>query len=148
MLSSRLSSLTLLLLLTSLPGCGGQSASPTQFSSAEAAYENARVSFEKQDYATAENAVKTALESGTLPPDLVESSLLLRARSLTQLGKLPEAEAELQQLQNTAANLDQVWLAVAELKMKQNIPMAAREAVQQARKINPRIAIPPGLPKP
>jgi tetratricopeptide (TPR) repeat protein len=138
----------ILLLLISLPGCGSQSAAPGQFSSAEAAFEKARVAFDQQDYGGAENAVNTALESGTLPPDLVESSLLLRARSLTQLGKLPEAEAELQQLQNNAANLDQVWLAVAELKMKQNIPMAARDAVQQARKINPRVTIPPGLPKP
>ena len=138
----------LLALVTMLPsGCSSPAASSSQFSSAEAAFEAARVAFEKQDYTTAEASIKTALEAGTLQPDLVESALLLRARSYIQLGKLPEAESELQQLQANAANLDQVWLAIAELKLKQNNPTSARDAVREARKANPRIPIPPNLPQ-
>ena len=135
----------LLSLLSMSSGCSGSAAAPSQFSSAEAAYETARQAFEKQDYAAAEAAVKTSLESGTLQPDLVESALLLRARSYIQLGKLQEADTELQQLQANAASLDQVWLAIAELKLKQNNPNSAREAVRDALKANPRLPIPPHL---
>jgi uncharacterized protein HemY len=101
--------------------------------------------FQNGDFTTAESQLQAAISSGSLQPDLAEAALRLRARSHTALGKTAEAEADLAELKQGAAEMDQYWLAVAELELKKGNNPAAKEAVKQARSVNSRLQLPKEL---
>ena len=109
------------------------------------AYESGLKCFEQSDFSGAETQLVTAVASGTLQPDLTEAALRTLARARIAQGKLPEAEETLKQLQAGAMEQDQFLLVTAELELKKNNRDAAKRAVQQARAINSKLAIPASL---
>ena len=108
-------------------------------------YDAGLQAFQNGDFTTAESQLQAAISSGSLQPDLAEAALRLRARSRTALGKTAEAEADLAELKQGAAEMDQYWLAMAELELKKGNSTAAKEAVRQARGVNSRLQLPKEL---
>lgn len=142
-------SLLILSLISGLPlsvaGCSGGSASQDDVASTESAYESGLKCFEQGDFSGAETQLTTAVASGTLQPDLTESALRTLARARIAQGKLTEAEETLKQLQAGAMEQDQFLLVTAELELKKGNRDAAKRAVQQARAVNSKLAIPASL---
>lgn len=131
--------------LLSTQGCGGGAPSASSIAETEGSYEAGLQAFQNGDFTTAESQLQAAIASGSLQPDLAEAALRLRARSRTALGKTAEAEADLAELKQGAAEMDQYWLAVAELELKKGNNTAAKEAVKQARSVNSRLQLPKEL---
>lgn len=131
--------------LLAVPGCSGGAPSASSIAETEGSYEAGLEAFQKGDFTAAETQLQAAISSGSLQPDLAEAALRLRARSRTALGKTAEAEADLAELKQGAAEMDQYWLAVAELELKKGNTTAAKDAVKQARGINARLQLPKEL---
>lgn len=142
---SRILLLIICLLLPTLPGCGDSGAAPDRIASAETGFDAGQQAFQNGDFAAAESQLTAAISAGVLQPDLLENALLLLARSRIAQGKLAEAEADLKQLEQGVMALDQYWLANAELSLKKNDAAAARKAVQESRKANPKVELPATL---
>ena len=140
-----LRSLVPLWLLCCLAGCGNGPASESTVSQTEAGYETGLKAFEEGDFNSAESTLAAAISNGTLQPDLTESAIRTLARARVALGKLPEAEADLKQLQAGAMEMDQFWVAMAELELKKGNNAEAKKAIQQARTTNPRLVLPKPL---
>jgi len=140
--------LALLLLgigLMPLLGCGEGAASASSVAETEGSYEAGLQAFQTGDFATAETQLTAAVSAGALQPDLAEAALRLRARTRTALGKIAEAEADLTELKSGAAEMDQYWLACAELELKKGNTAAAKDAVKQARSANSKVTLPKEL---
>ncbi len=140
-----LRSLVPLWLLCCFAGCGNGPASESTVSQTEAGYETGLKAFEEGDFNSAESTLAAAISNGTLQPDLTESAIRTLARARVALGKLPEAEADLKQLQAGAMEMDQFWVAMAELELKKGNNAEAKKAIQQARTTNPRLVLPKPL---
>lgn len=138
-------SLLLATVLLPLLGCGAGAASASSVAETEGSYEAGLQAFQTGDFATAETQLTAAVSSGSLQPDLAEAALRLRARTRTALGKTAEAEADLAELKSGAAEMDQYWLACAELELKKGNTAAAKDAVKQARSVNAKVALPKEL---
>ncbi|MFM8724609.1 MAG: hypothetical protein ACKON9_05720 [Planctomycetaceae bacterium] len=138
-------SLLLAIVLLPLLGCGAGAASASSVAETEGSFEAGLQAFQTGDFATAETQLTAAVSSGSLQPDLAEAALRLRARTRTALGKTAEAEADLAELKSGAAEMDQYWLACAELELKKGNTAAAKDAVKQARSVNPKVALPKEL---
>lgn len=138
-------SLLLAIVLLPLLGCGAGAASASSVAETEGSYEAGLQAFQTGDFAAAETQLTAAVSSGSLQPDLAEAALRLRARTRTALGKTAEAEADLAELKSGAAEMDQYWLACAELELKKGNTAAAKDAVKQARSANSKVALPKGL---
>ena len=68
---------------------------------------------------------------------------LTRAR--IQLGQFEQAEKDLIQLEQGAAEIDLVWITRAELAIKKGDKTAAKSAFDEARKLNKKVSAPKGL---
>lgn len=126
-------------------GCGSNAASEAQIAGSEGAYGRGTAAFEQKDYVTAEENLALAVQSGGLQPDLTEMAQRTRARCLIELDRIDEAELVLAELEQGAAELDQVWLIRAELALKQGDRDAAKSAMEEARKLNSKVKPPAGL---
>jgi len=126
-------------------GCGQGAASASSVAETEGSYETGLQAFQAGDFAAAESQLTAAITSGSLQPDLAEAALRLRARARTALGKTAEAEADLTELKQGAAEMDQYWLACAELELKKGNTAAAKDAVKQARSANSKVSLPKEL---
>lgn len=131
--------------LLTTAGCNGGAPSASSIAETEGSYEAGLQAFQSGDFTTAETQLQAAIASGSLQPDLAEAALRLRARSRTALGKTAEAEADLAELKQGAAEMDQYWLATAELELKKGNTAAAKDAVKQARALNARLQLPKEL---
>lgn len=142
--SHLLPSLTCLLVL-SLCGCGDSGAAPEKVTSSESSFDAGEQAFRSGDFAAAEAQLSAAVTAGALQADLLETALLLLARSRIAQGKLAEAEADLKQLEAGATAVDQYWLATAELLLKKNDTAGAKKAIAEARKANSKVDLPAPL---
>lgn len=106
------------------------------------AYENAVESYESKDFDEAEKQLTIALTETTLHIDQLETAFLMRARVRIELDRLDEAAEDLDLLEQGAANMDDVWIVRGELYQKQGDADAAKLAFQEAKKINPKAAVP------
>ena len=132
-------------LFLNLAGCGDSGASASSIAATEGSYEAGLAAFQQGDAAAAEAQLTAAITAGSLQPDLAEAALRLRARARTAQGRTAEAEADLQELKAGAAEMDQYWLAVAELELKKGNTAAAKDAVKQARSANSKLQLPKEL---
>jgi hypothetical protein len=124
-----------LFLISILCGCGsGTDGGQIAFS--EAAVENGLKAFEQRDWEKAELELSTAIGNGGLQPDIAETAIRSLAVSRVHLGKLAEAEADLQALEQGAMEMDLFWVANAELALKKGDSAAAKKALTEARKVN------------
>lgn len=131
---SRLLPLLTCFVMLGLCGCGDSGAAPEEVTSSESSFDAGEQAFRSGDFATAEAQLSTAVTAGALQADLLETALLLLARSRIAQGKLAEAEADLKQLALGATAMDQYWLANAELLLKKNDSAAQRKELQRRRK--------------
>lgn len=132
-------------LLLCTAGCGINAASETQIAGSEGALGRGTAAFDQKDYVTAEKELALAIQSGGLQADLAEMAIRTRARSLIELERFDEAELLLAELEQGAAELDQIWVIRCELALKQGNREAAKSALDEAKKLNPKIKPPAGL---
>jgi len=142
---ARLLPLLTCLVALALCGCGDSGAAPEKVTSSESSFDAGEQAFRSGDFATAEAQLSMAVTAGALQADLLETALLLLARSRIAQGKLAEAEADLKQLESGATAMDQYWLATAELLLKKNDSAGAKRAVTEAKKANPKVDLPASL---
>ncbi len=124
-----------------LSGCS-LSSDGDRISSSESTFESGLSAFESGDWEKSEQDLSAAINSGGLHPDLAEAAIRTLAISRIRLGRLDEAEVELQALLQQAADPDLCWLAIAELQLKKGDSVAAKKAVAEARKFNPALKLP------
>ena len=122
-------------------GCGLSSDGRT-ISTSESNVDTGLIAFEAGDWEKSEQDLSAAINNGGLHPDLVETAIRTLAISRIRQGKLDEAEADLQSLLTEAADPDLCWLAMAELQLKKGDSAAAKNAVAEARKMNPGLKLP------
>ncbi len=136
---------TLFLLIPALLcGCVG-SASSSSVASSEGSVTKGVEAAEKADWATAETELSAAISAGSLQPDMAEKALLNLARARIELGKLDDAAKDISQLEQGAAEMDQVWLVKCVLALKKGDAAGAKTAFAEAKKLNPAVKAPPGL---
>ncbi|MBL8817373.1 MAG: hypothetical protein JNL58_15205 [Planctomyces sp.] len=128
-----------------ISGCGSDSASESQIAGGEGALGRGTAAFEQKDFITAEKELSAAVMAGVLQPDLLEIAQRTRARCLIELDRCDEAELLLAELEQGAAELDQVWLVRAEMSLKLGDRSAAQSAYDQAKKLNNKLKPPVGL---
>lgn len=133
-----------MLLVLPIAGCGGSGAPASLVAGSENALAAGAESLQNGDFAAAEKELTAAIERGGLQPDLLEQALLDRARARIGLQDFDGAKSDLDELEKGAAAMDQLWLVRGELLQKQGDEAGAKNAFQQARKINPKVAIPSG----
>lgn len=141
----RLQGLFVVLILT-LAGCG-QGEDSGQVALSEASVDAGLKAFEERRWEEAEQQLSTAIGNGGLFPDLAEAAIRSLAVSRIHLGKLEEAEADLQQLEQGATEMDLFWLARAELALKKGDTAAAKQAIAEARKVNRTVKLSDELQK-
>jgi lipopolysaccharide biosynthesis regulator YciM len=134
-------------LISLQPGCSSGSGSASTVAAGENSLQSGLDAFDKGDYAAAETALNTAISSGSLQADLVETAIRTLAQSRIQLGKTDEAAADLEKLKAGASELDKYWLVVAELEKKKGNAAAVTDAIKQAKAANPKVQVPPSLLK-
>ncbi len=126
-----------------ISGCGGGTAS--SISSSQGSLDAGLKAFQEKDYAAAETHLAAAIANGHLQPDLGENALRSLAVARIRLDKLTAAESDLLSLSMGAADMDLYWVACAELALKKGDQEAAKDAVTQARELNPDVELPPEL---
>ena len=142
--SSRLFPTLWLLMLALLGGCGGGASSSTVASS-EGSVTKGLEAADKEDWAAAETELSAAIANGALQPDMSEKAMLNLAKARIALGKLDDAAKDIAQLEQGAAEMDQVWLVKCALAIKQGDSAKAKSAFAEAKKLNPDVKAPPGL---
>ena len=135
-----------LFLILILTGCGGVN-DGGRISFSEATVENGLKAFEEGAWEKAELELSTAIDSGGLQPDMAEAAIRSLAVSRVHLGKLAEAEADLQKLEQGAMEMDLFWIASAELALKKGDSAAAKKAIAEARKVNRSVKLSEELQK-
>jgi tetratricopeptide (TPR) repeat protein len=128
--------------LSSLPGCSWTNFMARETAEQQSAFDTGVAAIENADYGTAEREFTFAIERSLLLADQQEQGYLLRAKARMELGDFAGAEADLDWLDQRATNLDAVWIARGELLRKKGDDTGAAQAFQEARKINPRVAVP------
>ena len=145
MTTSRLFPALWLLILSFLGGCGGGGASTSNVASSEGSVTKGLEAAEKADWAAAETELSAAIAGGALQPDMAEKAMLNLAKARIELGKLDEAAKDIAQLEQGAAEMDQVWLVKCALAIKQGDSAGAKTAFAEAKKLNSGVKAPPGL---
>jgi hypothetical protein len=135
-----------LVLISIVTGCGSGT-DGGQISFSEATVENGLKAFEQRDWQKAELELSTAIGNGGLQPDIAEAAIRSLAVSRVHLGKLAEAEADLQTLKQGAMEMDLFWLASAELAVKKGDSAAAKKAIAEARELNRSVKLSEELQK-
>lgn len=143
MTSSRLFPTLWLLTLSFVGGCGGSASS--NVSSGEGSVTKGLEAIEKADWAAAETELSAAIADGALQPDMSEKAMLSLAKARIELGKLDDAAKDIAQLEQGAAEMDQVWLVKCALAIKQGDSAKAKSAFAEAKKHNPDVTAPAGL---
>ena len=134
-----------LILMAICAGCGSGGASESSIALSESFFASGKEAFDAGDWTKAEVDLTAAISAGALQPDQTEVALRCLALSRVRLGMLSEAEENLQQLFEGAAELDLYWAARAELETKKGDTSAANQAAAEARKINPKVILPSGV---
>jgi predicted negative regulator of RcsB-dependent stress response len=126
-------------------GCGKTQAPATSIAASEGSVTAGEAALKSGDFKLADKEFSSALNRGSLLPDLVEKAKLGQVRARIGLGDYSGAEAGLKSLETEAAELDQVWVVRGELCLKQGDMPAASVAYQRARELNPDIVLPDAL---
>lgn len=125
-----------------LAGCSAASSNAHALAEQQNAFDAGMTAIKNRDYETAERKFSVAIADSSLSADLQEEAYLQRAHARMELAKFNEATADLDWLNERATNLDAVWIARGQLLRKQGDRAGASKAFDEARKINPKIAIP------
>ena len=125
-------------------GCGGETTRVvTQTSENE--MQLGREAFERKDYEEAAKLFDGALRRGGLNADLGGEALLMRAKACIKLGRLDDAQHDLEDASRGPVPPDEVLSAKGDIALKQGDLDKARSLYVDARKLNPTIALPDKL---
>ena len=142
--AGRLFHMVWLLMFALSGGCGGGAPSSTVASS-EGSVATGLEAADKGEWAAAETELSAAVAAGALQPDMAEKALLTLASARIALGKFDDAAKDIAQLEQGAAEMDQVWLVKCALALKKGDAAGAKTAFSEAKKFNPDVKAPPGL---
>lgn len=132
-------------LVIAAAGCGSAGAPESHVASSEGSVEKGVAAYAAGDWATAEKECAAAIAAGALQPDQTEAAMRTLTRARIQLGQIEQAEKDLAQLEQGAAELDLVWLTKAELAIKKGDKAAAQSAFAEAKMLNKKVSTPTGL---
>jgi tetratricopeptide (TPR) repeat protein len=103
---------------------------------AYAAMANGEAAFAAKDYKKAAESFKQAIETGVLNPDLYADASVKLAVSFGATDQFDPALALLEQLEQNAPNLDQIYAARSYVLAKQGKAAESRAALAKARQFN------------
>ncbi len=127
------------LTLASSCGCGGSSELAHTRETAHAAVQEGQAAFASRDFATTAAKLAPAVASGMLNVDVYCQATVELAIAYAADGKYDEALAALDKLTAEAPNQAEIFAARSFVFKKQGKSREAAAALQQARKLNPRI---------
>ena len=142
--TGRLFHMVWVLMLAFSGGCGG-GASSSSVATSEGSVAKGLEAADKGDWAAAETELSAAIAAGALQPDMAEKALLNLAKARIELGKFDDAAKDIAQLEQGAAEMDQVWLVKCSLALKKGDVTGAKSAFAEAKRLNPDVKTPPGL---
>lgn len=119
-------------------GCSGDAGNPDLRKSAEQALTDGRAAFDQAQYDQAHEQLGLAIQGG-LNADLYSDALVHHAVASIHLDKFDEAQADFEQLDQGATNMDQVFAAKSFLALKQGKKAEANRFWQQAVRENPKV---------
>jgi len=123
--------------ILALVGCGeSKQQVAEQRLSAQQAYDQANEAFASQDYQAAKTLYEQAVATGRLFGDLVGTARVKQAICLAKLDDLTAAHAALNELEQGAPNLDEIFAARSYVLAKQGKKKAAKVAWAKARRFN------------
>lgn len=134
-----------ILVVLGLMGCGSDSGPSSDDVDIAKSVESGFLAIEGSDWKGADEKFTTALDSKTLSGDRYEEVLLARAKARVRSENLEGAGEDILTLEQGASAMDQVLALKAELLLKKGDQAAARASAAEARKINPKVELPPGL---
>jgi len=127
----------LVLLVLGAPGCGGSSAKQAiGREEAAQAYIDGMAALESKDYATAQQQLTVAIDTGFLNIDRYVNASTKRAIAYAAQGDFDTALAELDELLKDAPNTDEIHAVRSFVFEKQGKDREAKAAWEAARKIN------------
>jgi len=124
--------------LCAIAGCGAAPSSVPR-ESAKASLQQGRAALANGDFAEADIALLSAIDSRGLQADDLCEALTLRSRALAQLDRFDESHALLDQAAEGAADLAAIHATRAEVFRKQGKAADADRAFADAKKLNPQI---------
>jgi tetratricopeptide (TPR) repeat protein len=136
--------LPLLLLSVCLAGCG-RSTVATATQASETEFQLGHQAFERKEYDEAVKQFDSALGRGGMNADMAGEALLMRGRSLTNLGRLDDALRDLDEARKGPVPVDAVLAAKGEIALIQGDLDRARSLFTKARNLNPSIPWPDNL---
>jgi tetratricopeptide (TPR) repeat protein len=128
----------LCLAIWTIAGCGA-APSFVPRESAKASLQQGREALAKGNFAEADSALRSAIDSRGLQPDDLCDAMTLRSRALAQLDRFDEAHALLDQAAQGAADLAAIHATRAEVFRRQGKAALADRAFADAKKLNPQI---------
>ena len=125
-------------LAAAMTGCGNE-ISPGEIRSSESAYDNGNKAFAAGDFQRAKDEYTAAIDGGGLYVDLYVEARVKRAVALAALGECGAAHEDLDAVLEGAADLASVYAARSFVFEKEGDTANAKQAFQQARRINPQV---------
>lgn len=125
------------IICTALVGCGGTSEDVIESRKAgQQAYDNALQSMAAKDYAAAKEQLETAIKHGRLQLDVKATAYTKLAACQAATGDISAAHATLDDLQQQAPNMDEVFAARSFVFQQEGKTKQAKAAWAKARRMN------------
>ncbi len=134
--------LALTFLLSVYVGCSGSGIPSAVVESSQSKFDQAQALLNVKDFAGALPLLEQAIANGGLDADFAFESMVARARCYIELGKLPEALAEIENISAGAADMTVIHGLRYQYWMKSGDSAKAQSELQLAQKINPNFRIP------
>jgi predicted negative regulator of RcsB-dependent stress response len=132
-------------LLTCLSAGCKKGLSKTKVTDSESSFDAGVAAMEQKNYQEAAKQFTQALDTGGLNADLRSDALLKRAKAYIELKEFDKATADLNEVEPHAPDVALVHQLRGDLYLGQSKKAEARKEYDQARKFNPKIAIPTEL---
>ena len=123
-------------------GCSGGGLPSAVVESSQAKFDQAQSLVNVKDFLGALSLLDEAITQGGLDADFAVNSLALRAQCYIELGKLPEALADIESAAGGASDLTVIHGLRYRYWMKSGDPSKAQAELQLAQKINPGFRAP------
>jgi tetratricopeptide (TPR) repeat protein len=123
-------------------GCSNSGIPSATVESSQAKFDQAQSLVSIKDYAGALPLLDEAISKGGLDADFALSSLVMRAKCNIELGKLPEALADIESAAVGADDLSVIHGLRYSYWLKAGDPSKAQAELQMARQLNPQFSVP------
>lgn len=128
-----------------LAGCGGGAVPEKVVAETQSDFNDGMIAVDDKDYETAVSRLTDAINGAGLNPDLLSAAYLERAHAYLELGKYEKAAQDLDDVEPYASDPARVHELRGELYLRQSNREKALAEYTQARRFNPKIALPQEL---